>query len=186
MGRRSFENYGVLASKVEDCTVLAGRYSFQKSSERNILHDILAKLDLRPEHSLLDIGCNAGNLTIPLSFMVAGTTGLDHPECLRRLREKFPNGIELVSGNFLDVPLSRPFDRILCYSVLHYLRSADEVYKFMDKTARLPHCPPPPVSARLAGMDAGGVRWGRCTWNRSPAAWGSAGHAAGSSCDFVL
>jgi SAM-dependent methyltransferase len=137
MGRKSFENYGLLVSRVRDFTALAGRYSVQKSAERIILRDVLAKLDIRPEHSLLDIGCNAGNLTIPLSFMVARTTGLDHPECLRRMRERFPTGIELVSGNFLDVALSGPFDRILCYDVLHYLRNPDEVYKFMDKAVGL-------------------------------------------------
>jgi SAM-dependent methyltransferase len=137
MSRKSFENYGRLAGQVQECTVLAGRYSIQKSSERNIVRDILGKLDLRPEHSLLDIGCNAGNLTIPLSFMVSSVTALDHPDCLRRLREQFPSRIDLVAGNFLDVSFSRFFHRILCYDVLHYLRDIEEVCKFIEKAIAL-------------------------------------------------
>jgi 2-polyprenyl-3-methyl-5-hydroxy-6-metoxy-1,4-benzoquinol methylase len=137
MSRKSFENYGQLATRTQDWTALAGLYSIQKSEQRNIVRDILTKLDLRSDHSLLDIGCNSGNLTIPLSFMVASTTGIDHPSCLRVLRERFPAGIELVSGNFFEVQLSQSFDRIVCYGVLNYLRDTSEVHEFMDKAVGL-------------------------------------------------
>jgi|SRR5208283_546660 len=137
MGRKSYENFGSLAEQTQDCTVLAGRYSEQKGSEHYIIRDVLTKLDLLPEHRLLDIGCNAGKLTIPLSFMVAATTGVDHPKCLRRLQEECRTDIELVPGNFLDLEFDRTFDRILCYSVIQYLRDSVELLRFLDKIADL-------------------------------------------------
>jgi 2-polyprenyl-3-methyl-5-hydroxy-6-metoxy-1,4-benzoquinol methylase len=137
MSRKSFENYGTLAELVQDSTRVAGRYKIQESAERNILWDVVQKLKLGPDDTLLDIGCNAGNLTIPLSFLVAETTGIDHPRCLHRLRKSFPEGIELIAGNFLDLSISMKFTRILCYTVLQYLSDLEEVTAFVDKAVSL-------------------------------------------------
>lgn len=137
MSRISFENYGRRAELLADPTRAAARYVVQKAAEKRVLGDILAKLALRPEDRLLDIGCNIGNLLIPLSFFVAHAVGVDHPSCLDRLRRRLPqDSPELIPGNFLEIEVAGPFDKILCYSVLHYLAPGD-LLPFCDKAVSL-------------------------------------------------
>ncbi|MBF0558382.1 MAG: methyltransferase domain-containing protein [Nitrospirae bacterium] len=135
MSRVSFENYGKLAQTLEDDTIISGRYKIQAEAEKYVVKDILNKLDLQPADSVLEIGCGTGNLLIPISFFVSEISGIDHEACLKRLEERFPKGknISLIPGNFLDVSLSKKYDIILCYSVLHYLSGRDEVFTFIDK-----------------------------------------------------
>jgi hypothetical protein len=45
--------------------------------------------------------------------------------------------IALIPGNFLDLSIDMRFNKILCYSVLHYLQDADEVFIFIDKALNL-------------------------------------------------
>ena len=61
---------------------------------------------------------------------------IGHPNLLQRLKGRCP-AIELISGNFLDVELRRPFRKVLIYSVLHYLANQDELYHFVLKAAEL-------------------------------------------------
>ncbi len=135
MSRISFENFGKFAELLDEYTVISGRYLIQGESERRITGDILKKLELQPSDSVLEIGCVAGNLLIPISFLVGEITGIDHESCIRRLKARFPEGnnVSLIAGNFLDVSLDKKYEKILCYSVLHYLSGIDEVFKFIDK-----------------------------------------------------
>src|SRR5208283_3546843 len=123
MSRISFENFGKFAELLDEYTVISGRYLIQGESERRITGDILKKLELQPGDSVLEIGCGAGNLLIPISFLVGEITGIDHESCIRRLKARFPEGnnVSLIAGNFLDVSLDKKYEKILCYSVLHYL-----------------------------------------------------------------
>jgi 2-polyprenyl-3-methyl-5-hydroxy-6-metoxy-1,4-benzoquinol methylase len=138
MSRTSYENYGRRARELQDPTQIAARYRIQKGGERRILHDVVDKLGLVSNDFLLDLGCNVGNLLIPLSFLVREVVGIDHPSCITRLQERFegPN-VKLIAGNFLDLVVQEKFDKILCYSVLHYLKDSNEVLGFMDKALSL-------------------------------------------------
>ena len=137
----SFENYGVLAERMADYTQVAGRYLCQRDDEKNILQDIIQKLELTPSDSLLEIGCGTGNLLIPLSFFVNSVTGIDHPSCVAALKERYQtDNLSLIGNNFfecLDDDLGS-YSRILVYSVLHYL-GEDEVKLFIDKAISLLH-----------------------------------------------
>jgi len=130
VSRLSFENYGKKASLGLDPMFVTGRYMSQKEDERNILPDVVNKLDLHSEDLCLEIGCGVGNLFIPLSFLVKSITGVDHPNCVSGLNARFTSeNMRLISKNFLDCSqdeLGR-FDKILVYSVLHYLSNRDEV-----------------------------------------------------------
>ena len=70
MGKLSFENFGKAAKKSTDNTISASRYYMQKDEEKLILGDVISKLEITSKDELMDIGCNTGNLTIPLSFFV--------------------------------------------------------------------------------------------------------------------
>lgn len=130
--------YGRMAGLDLSPTRQAGRYDVQAESERRILPDVIAKLDIRADVSLLDIGCGPGNLLVPLSFLVARATGIDHPAILSRYASRLEaKAISLVAGTF---PSTRPdgtFDRILCYSVLSCLPDMVAATAFVADAARL-------------------------------------------------
>lgn len=137
MSRFSYETYGERARTVVDPTQATARLLITKAQERSILYDVIHKLDIKPEDRLLDIGCGIGQLGIPLSFMVESYTGIDHPDVIRRFSARyFGENVELIGGNFLDIPLQRKFTKILAYSVIHYL-SADDVPNFVGKSLPL-------------------------------------------------
>ena len=119
----SFENFGIAASKGNDNTISASRYYMQKDEEKLILGDVISKLEITSEDELMDVGSNTGNLTIPLSFFVNNITAVDHAECLDKLNSRFPNldNICLIPGDFMEVDIKKTFNKILIYSVLHYL-----------------------------------------------------------------
>jgi SAM-dependent methyltransferase len=137
MSRISYENYGELASRLENTTLIAGRYGVQKDAERRIAADVYHKLKLEPQDSLLEVGCNVGNLLVPLSFLVGRCVGIDHPACLAKLRTRHPGeNLDLIEGNFLDLQLSDKYSKILSYSVLHCIGQS-ELFPFIDKAVNL-------------------------------------------------
>ena len=70
MGRTSFESFGEFADRELSWSQIAGRYDFQKAVELEIVRDIAEKLQLSEGDTLLEVGCGAGNLLIPLSGLV--------------------------------------------------------------------------------------------------------------------
>jgi 2-polyprenyl-3-methyl-5-hydroxy-6-metoxy-1,4-benzoquinol methylase len=136
MSRTSFEIFGRLATTVISWTELSGRYSFQDSTEPRIVADIAGKLRLSANDTLLEIGCGAGNLLIPLSAMVRQTTGVDHASLVQKLGERCP-AVHRIAGNFLDIEIAGRYSKILIYSVLHYLTDEAEIAQFVMKATRL-------------------------------------------------
>jgi len=139
MSHISFENYGILADSLTDFTQVAGRYFCQRDDEKRILLDVVRKLELSVSINLLEIGCGAGNLLIPLSFLVREVTGIDHPSCVAVLQERYHNeNFTVIGANFLNWPEEQvnSYQRILIYSVLHYLGEED-VQPFINKAISL-------------------------------------------------
>lgn len=136
MSAVSFEAFGDLAASNLSHTEKAGRYAFQAEAESAVVDDIAAKLWLSPADSLLDIGCGTGNLLIPLSFRVRSAAGVDHEKVIGVLQRRHPE-IKTHAGNFLSVSIAGKFDKILIYSVLHYLTDEFEVCRFLRKALKL-------------------------------------------------
>ena len=88
---------------------------------------------------MLDIICGTGNLSIPLSFLCQKITGIDHKDVLQSFHRRCEglNNLILTPGNFLDVEIHERFDKIMVYSVLHYLTDIKEVLNFIDKALGL-------------------------------------------------
>src|SRR3989338_349413 len=140
MSQTPFDEYGRLASELNNFTELAGRYRFQKEAEKYLLYYLLEKMSLSPQDDLLEIGCGAGNLLIPLSFFVHSATGIDHPNLLARIKNRVPkdsDSLTLIPGNFLSTEVPGTFSRIVIYSVIQYLRDADEMLAFIRKATDL-------------------------------------------------
>lgn len=138
MSRISFDNYGRRAKSGMSFTEMAGRHEFQRGGEALIIPDVIGKLGLAPDDDLLEIGCGAGNLLIPLSFWVRSVTGIDNADCLAALRARFDDPrVATFEGNFLDLAIDRRYSKILVYSVVHLLADAAEVAAFVGKAASL-------------------------------------------------
>ena len=144
MSRISFENYGKgakISNSSTNTTVLAGRYATQEESERYILLDVVEKLEISPYDSVLDIGTGPGSIAIPLSFLCKKMTVIDHLDVLDGLRKRCSGiqNLHFQSGNFLDMETDERFNKIIVYSVLHYLTDNREVIKFIEKAISILH-----------------------------------------------
>ena len=137
MSEISFENFGHVAKKVgyRNITISSSRYNFQEKHMPSILENIKNKLKISHDDTLLDIGCGLGLFLIPLSFFCKNVVGIDHKNFINQIKIyfKFFNSKNLISGNFLKLKLKKKFDKILIYSVVHYLSSEKEFQKFVGK-----------------------------------------------------
>ncbi len=137
---KAIDIYGDLAKRGAGITTVAGRYKCQELGQREIVSNVIDKLDLKASDTLLEIGCNSGQLLIPLSFHVEKVIGVDHPDLIKLLMEraKLDNFVP-VPGDFLEVDLDQlpQVDKILIYSVIHCLRSEGEVIEFMNRALGL-------------------------------------------------
>ncbi len=139
MSKISFENFGYVSGKSKDFTISASRYLHQKQYEQKILSSIMNRLSINKEDEVLDVGCNVGTHIIPLYFFVKEIYGIDHKTCLKVLKKRLPEipSKNLISGNFLSLKISNKFDKILCYSVLQYLKNDQEVIFFVTKLIKV-------------------------------------------------
>lgn len=139
MGRIAFENFGLAAERANNETVAASRYLHQAEEEKNIIPDIVRKLEIKPSDQCLEIGCGTGNILVPLSSRIRSIAGIDHSKCLETLAKRVvgKNNIELMPGNFLDIKIEKGFDKIIVYSVLQYLKDENETFTFIDKAISL-------------------------------------------------
>jgi 2-polyprenyl-3-methyl-5-hydroxy-6-metoxy-1,4-benzoquinol methylase len=134
MARDYFDAFGSMPQVTLKPTLLAGRRSALARSERHIALEVANKLALRAADTLLEIGCGAGNLLLPLSKRVRRAVGLDHPNLLavaqRRVRGR--TNITFMPGKWPEVQPNGTFSKILIYSVVQYLESREELFTFLD------------------------------------------------------
>ena len=132
------ELYSDDAKNIKSHVSLSGRLQNQEEALRLIVPDVVKKLLLKPTDSLLDIGCNCGQLTIPMSFLCKKVVGVDGG-VISRLRERITgiDNIFTIEGDFREVQIDEKFDCILIYSVLVYMDSYEDKLKFILKAADL-------------------------------------------------
>ena len=95
----------------------------------------LSMMQSQKDKTLLDIGCGTGNITLSLIDIAGYVTVIDHPTVVSALLERCGGGRTIVgySGDFLSRYIGPTFDKILAYSVVHYLAGEDEVLAFLRK-----------------------------------------------------
>lgn len=130
----TYEAFGRVAEVLETPTVISGRHGFQQEAESHIVADVLSKLRPLSSNRLLEIGCGVGVLLTPLSYHVAEAVGIDHPSCLEKYRQLgTPPNVQLTAGRWPHTKADGTFDRILVYSVLHYLPDAHTAWIFINE-----------------------------------------------------
>lgn len=128
-----FQVFGEQAEHGLPDIIISGRHGFHDAAMAAVLTDVAGKL--RPESTcrLLEIGCGPGLLLRGLAPMVGSAIGLDHPSVAARANEAgLPENVEVIGGRW---PADRPsglFDRILVYSVLHYIEGANAAFAWID------------------------------------------------------
>lgn len=141
MSETSFENFGYVAKKVgyKNILISSSRYNFQQRHMPTVLENVKKKLKISHDDTLLDIGCGLGLFLIPLSFFCKNIIGIDHKNFIHQIKIyfKFFKSENLIPGNFLKLKLKKKFDKILIYSVVHYLSSEKEFQKFIFKALNL-------------------------------------------------
>ncbi len=132
------EAFGECSKKLSDEVLVSGRYRKQGENIPFIIEDIISKLKLSKKDILLDIGSGTGIISNALSKKVAKIFLNDHRDILEALKKKYQllNAIFLL-GNFLELNIKERFDKILAYSVIHYLKSNEEIIKFIEKAVSL-------------------------------------------------
>jgi 2-polyprenyl-3-methyl-5-hydroxy-6-metoxy-1,4-benzoquinol methylase len=136
--KNTLEQHEELALKTKNYTLNAGRYSFQKKSERKIYQDILEKLQLKETDTCLDIGCSVGANLLPLSRKVKHITGIDNINVINILKNRLKsNNTLLISGNFLTHDFKKKYDKIILYSVLHVFKNKKQAYLVVNKILTL-------------------------------------------------
>jgi SAM-dependent methyltransferase len=126
-----FEAYGRAAASLSDPLISAGRHVFQREALARVPDDVAAKLRLAASDRLLEIGCGTGSLLRPLSQRVGEAVGVDHESCLAAI-DPVPENLTLVPGRWPGAPVNGDFDKVLVYSVLHYLADAEQAVEFID------------------------------------------------------
>jgi hypothetical protein len=143
MSEIAFNNFGYAAklnTKI-DPFILSSRYFHQIDLKPLVLKHIIKRLDIKHSDIFFDIGCNVGTHLIPISFLCRKVYGNDHIDCLKTLKNNFQyiDSKCLIPGNFLKIKIRKKFNKILCYSVLHYLSNNIELKKFIFKASNLLH-----------------------------------------------
>jgi len=139
MSKVSFKNFGYVSSISKNYTISSSRYPHQKKYEKRILMNIIHNLKINKKDEVLDIGCNVGTHLIPLYFKTKKIYGIDHKECISVLKKRLPgiSSKQLINGNFLDKKIKKKFNKILCYSVLQYLKNEQELTFFVMKILKI-------------------------------------------------
>ncbi len=128
-----FEAYGVAASKLNSPLLISGRSLFNENVE-DIIADVVRKLEITPESTVLEVGCGVGLLLTPLARQVARAVGVDHDQCIEKYKEfGTPENVDLIAGRWPFVEITESFDCVVVYSVMHYLKDQDEAIQFIDK-----------------------------------------------------
>lgn len=135
-----YDQYGTFALGAETDVEKSGRYAFMAGCESTIVGELLNKMELCQQDSLLEIGFGSGLLLEPLSNYVGSAHGVDHPNFVDCFTQKYPESkVELKAGNFLTTPLPRlgKFSKILIYSVVHCLQQREDVMNFVFRATTL-------------------------------------------------
>lgn len=131
----SYEFYGKVSQSINDSTLVSGRCNIQKYAEPLIIQDVISKLEIGREDRVLEIGCGLGTILLPLAFIAKKVYGIDHPDIISRLKQQPINAnCCLIAGNWLKDEFSiADISKIIIYSVLHYMNSAEEAFQFIEK-----------------------------------------------------
>jgi protein-L-isoaspartate O-methyltransferase len=135
----AFAHYAARACATDDPTLVAGRYGFQREAEARIAPDVMSKLAIGAQDTVLDIGGGPGTVAIPMARVAREVWVVDNERALALLtsRAQGLSNLKAVRGPFESVDLGRRFDKILIYSVCQYVPDVAALHAFIGRAASL-------------------------------------------------
>ncbi|MGD1005769.1 MAG: methyltransferase domain-containing protein [Ignavibacteriaceae bacterium] len=126
MGKINFSN---IAKKYHEISTV------QKSASENLFN----LLDIKPEESVLDVGCGTGNLTSKIKAITSGRViGIDASEgMVEEAVKNYRNiGIEFLAKNIQDISFDEEFDVIFCNSTFQWFKNIGFTLKKLCKALK--------------------------------------------------
>lgn len=110
-----------------------------KSAWELLSNDIASKLELNsPDLTLLDVGCGNAFLIKCFAHILTHVSGVDFsPTMVSEAKKNVPSGDFKVAEAWNLEFQNNHFDRVLSYSVFHYFKSEDDVFKTIDQMLRV-------------------------------------------------
>lgn len=95
-----------------------------------------------PDYRILDAGCGAGRICVPLAVLGMNVTGVDMFSDMINAAESFAaskaQDISLRTGSLLNLPFpSRSFDRIYCFRTFNHLLTRTEQLRALSEMIRV-------------------------------------------------
>ena len=125
----------------------SGRPNKNKFSSKEIFEDIIKKLDVKKNSTLLDIGCGCGEITERIiNFSLNNNIKLslnDIDPVIELLKNKNLKNSNIVfySGLFQKIKIKKKFDYILVYSVVHYINNPilfiNKIFKLLNTNGKI-------------------------------------------------
>ena len=124
----------------KNASVLTGREEHEKFNAV-IAQDIAQKLQLNPKDRLLDIGCSGGYVLHDLAPKVESILAVDKfASMIARAKAILAehHNIEFLCCDANNIPKpDHSYNKILCYSVLHYFIGDEYIEEFFQEIKRL-------------------------------------------------
>ncbi len=131
------KNWDEWAKESGDAFAAVGRPG-EKGQIEIIAEDIRQKLELNANDNLLDVGCGSGLLISILNSYVQKTFGADFSENLINIARKNVKGTDFITAKAYELPYDNGmFDKVLCYSVFHYLENFNQSIKTANEFLRV-------------------------------------------------
>ena len=125
----------------KDWSKAAVKYS-QRASKDNYTEQLISKMILSKEDTVLDVGCGEGSVTIPLYKEVASVTAIDATDKMleildEKIKEQEINNIETIKDDVNYVTLEKygNYDIVLASRVVNGIKSPKKVFSNLNEIA---------------------------------------------------
>ena len=125
----------------KDWTKAAVKYS-ERASKDNYTEQLISKMILTKEDTVLDVGCGEGSVTIPLSKEVASVTAIDATDKMleilnEKIQEESIDNIKTIKDDVNDVTLKKygNHDIVLASRVINGIKSPKKVFSNFNEIA---------------------------------------------------
>jgi trans-aconitate 2-methyltransferase len=121
----------VIAYERMPCDWDAAAYSRLSTPQTAMGRDVLARLELAGDETVLDAGCGSGNVTeLLVDRLPAGRViAVDGPPSMvREARERLPDRVDVREADLLELELEEPVDAILSTATFHWILDHDRLF----------------------------------------------------------
>lgn len=111
----------------------AEAYDRSSSTQTGQAVELLARVDLRPEDRVVDVGCGTGTLAVQIGRRVRSVLGIDNSPAMIRQSEAAAHDAGLANVTFeladlLEFDAGRAFDLVISNATMHWILPPERAY----------------------------------------------------------